>query len=320
MNRYIKTCTAAFLLLVVMVGCTTDENVNLIQITASIGIKGQPFDTEERLYQQGDTLVYKFEVTSPNGIEKIEFSNYTGVGANKAAPVVLNKIENLEGTTWTLMDTIVNIQEDVRYSVYVQDKNRNYKSHQVNAFLDISRYLSISLFDGLSNGTSKTFINTESGRTFYIANTIGDPTAMDFGFAFMENKSNVLACLVSFDNYWMTGAYPSIVNNLNRPMQFKKSIQANINNVSVIKSRVKNAADLKTIFEQATFFNSVLPLLPDEKCAYNIKSRDVIAFKTFDGRYGLMQVTLVDAKSNSTANTQKITFAMFVEKNKTFLD
>lgn len=318
MNKYIKICTAAFLLLITMVSCTTEENVNAIQITASIGIKGQPFDTEERLYKLGDTLVYKFEVTSPNGIEKIEFSNYTGVGVNKAAPVVLSKIENLEGTTWTLIDTIVDIQDDVRYSVYVQDKKRNFESHQVNAFLDISRYFSISLFDGLSNGTSKTFINTESGRTFYIANTIGDPEGMDFGFAFMENKTNILACLVSFDNYWMTGAYPSIVNNLNRPMQFKKSIQANVNNASVIRSRVKNAADLKSIFEQATFFESVLPLLPDEKSAYNIKTRDVIAFKTFDGRYGLMQVTLVDPKSNSTANTQKITFAMFVEKNKNF--
>lgn len=320
MNKYIKICTAAFLLLVVMAGCTTDENENLIQITASIGKKGQPFDTAERFYQLGDTLVYKFEVTSPNGIEKIEFSSYTGVGVNKSAPVVLSKIENLEGTTWTLEDTIVNIQDDVRYSVYVQDKNRNYKTQQVNAFLDISRFLTISLFDGLSNGTSKTFINTESGRTFYIANTIGDPEAMDFGFAFMENKSNILACIVSFDNYWMTGAYPTIVSDLNRPMQFRKSTPATINNTSWIRGRVKNAAELKTIFDEATPYPSVLPLLPDEKSAYNIKSRDAIAFKTFDGRYGLMQITLVDAKSNSAANTQRISFAMVIEKNKAIIE
>ena len=316
MNKLIKSYTAALLLLFFVVGCTTEETENLIQIKSFIGKKGQPFDTAEKMYQLGDTLVYKFEVTSPNGIEKIEFSNYIGVGANKAAPVVLRKIENPEGTTWTLVDTIKNIQEDFRYSVYVQDKNRIYKSQQVNAFLDITRFYGISLFDGLSNGTSKTFINTESARTFYIANTIGDPAGMDFGFAFMENKSNILACLVSFDNYWMTGAYPSIVNNLNRPMQFKKSVQAATNNISVIKSRVNKAADLKTIFEEAASYVTVLPLLPDEMCAYNIKSRDMISFKTFDGRYGLLQVTLVDAKSNSNANTQKITFAMIVEKNK----
>lgn len=300
--------------------CSPDEVESPIHITAKIGKKGQAFDTAERLYQIGDTLVYKFEVTSPNGIEKIEFSGYSGVGVNKAAPVVLRKIENIEGTTWTFVDTIKNIQDDVRYSVYVQDKNRTYKSLQVNAFLDITRFYNISLFDGLSNGTSKTFINTESGRTFYIANTVGDPAAMDFGFAFMENKSNILACLVSFDNYWMTGAYSSIVNNLNRPMQFRKSTQASINNVSVIKGLIKNAADLKSVYDQALNYATVLPLLPDEKSAYNIKTRDMIAFITNDGRYGLLQVTLVDAKSNSTANTQKITFSMFVEKNKSVIE
>ena len=297
--------------------CTTQEPENLIQIKAFIGKKGQAFDTAEKFYQLGDTLVYKFEVTSPNGIEKIEFSNYMGVGANKAAPVVLRKIENLETTTWILVDTIKNIQDDVRYSVYVQDKNRAYKTQQVNAFLDITRYNSISLYDGLSNGTSKTFINSESARTFYIANTIGDPAGMDFGFAFMENKSNILACLVSFDNYWMTGAYPSIVNNLNRPMQFKKlATPASSTNVSVIKGMVTKAADLKTLFDGATFQTSVMPLLPDEKSVYKIASKDLIAFKTYDGRYGLLQITLVDAKSNTTANTQKISFAMIVEKNK----
>jgi len=318
MNKQIKSFTAALLLLIFVVGCTTDEVVdNPILLTSGIAKVGQALSTDDKLYQVGDTIVYKFEVTSPNGIEKIEFSGYEGVGVNKKAPVVLRKIENPTGTTWTLVDTIKNIQNDVRYSLYVQDRNRQYKTIQVNAFLDISRYLiPISLFDGMSNGTSKTFINTESGRTFYIANTIGDPAGMDFGFAFMENKSNILACLVSFDNYWMTGAYPSIVNNLNRPMQFKKSVQAATNNTSVIKSRVNKAADLKTIFDESASYATVLPLLPDEMSAYNIKSRDMISFKTFDGRYGLLQVTLVDAKSNSNANTQKITFAMIVEKNK----
>lgn len=312
-----------FLLLIPILfcyGCSEEEAVSPITITAEIGKKGLAFDTAERFYQLGDTLVYKFEVTSPNGIEKIEFSNYTGVGVNKAAPVVLRKVENPQGTTWTLVDTIKNIQDDVRYSVYVQDKNRTYKSKQVNAFLDITRYYGISLFDGVSTGTSKTFINAETARTFFVANTIGDPTGIDFGFAFMENKSNLLACLVSFDSYWMTGAYSSVVNNLNRPMMFKKSTQASINNVSVIKGLIKNAADLKTVFDQAANYTTVMPFLPDEKSAYNIKARDMIAFKTFDGRYGLLQVSLVDAKSNSAANTQKITFSMFVEKNKSVIE
>ncbi len=322
MNKQIKSFTAALLLLIFVVGCTTDEVVdNPIVLTSGIAKMGQTLSTDDILYQVGDTIVYKFEVTSPNGIEKIEFSGYEGVGVNKKAPVVLRKIEKPTGTTWTLVDTIKNIQNDMRYSLYVQDNNRQYKTIQVNAFLDISRYLTpISLFDGMSNGTSKTFINTESGRTFYIANTIGDPAGMDFGFAFLENKSNVLACLVSFDEYWKTGAYPSVVNNLNQPVQFRKSTAATSTNTSWIKGKVTKAADLKTIFDEAASFTTVEPILPDGKSAINIKSKDAIAFKTADGRYGLMQITLVDAKSNSTANNQKISFAMVIEKNKTTIE
>lgn len=318
MNKIIVSLIFLPIALLSFVGCDTQDVDNQIVLTSGIAKVGQALSTVDKLYQVGDTIVYKFEVTSPNGIEKIEFSSYEGVGINKKAPVVLRKIENPTGTTWTLVDTIKNIQNDVRYSLYVQDKNRQYKTIQVNAFLDISRYLTpISLFDGLSNGTSKTFINTESGRTFFIANTIGDPAGMDFGFAFLENKSNVLACLVSFDEYWKTAVYPSVVNNLNQPVQFRKSTAATSTNTSWIKAKVTNASDLKTIFDQAQSFSTVEPLLPDGKSAVNIKSKDVIAFKTADGRYGLMQVTLVDAKGNSTTNNQKISFGLVIEKKGT---
>ncbi len=296
------------------VACSEVTVENPIVIKAGIAKKGQVPDDVEKLFQLGDTLVYQFEVISPDGFEKIEFSSFAGVGVNQKAPVVLSKVENLSGTTWILVDTIENIQEDVRYSVYVQDLNRQYKSMKINAYLDVSRYLSTTLYDGLTNGTSKTFINVESGRTFYIANTIGDPAGIDFGFTYMENKSNVLAALVSFDAYWYTGNYATVANDLNQPVTFRKSPSANVSSSTWIKSKVKNANDLKVLFDSAVPYSSVLPLLPDEKAAVNLKARDVVAFKTADGRYGLLQVISVDTKSGSPANTQKITFAMVVEK------
>lgn len=296
------------------IGCSEVAVDNPIVITASIAKKGQVLDNAPKQFQLGDTIVYKFEVSSPNGISKIEFSNFSGVGVNQKAPVVLSKVENVIGTTWTLVDTIKNIQEDVRYSVYVQDLNRQYKSVQINAYLDVTRYLAQTLYDGLANGTSKTFLNVESGRTFYIANTIGDPVGIDIGFTYMENKSNVLAALVSFDAYWYTGNYATVANGLNQPVTFRKSTAATTTSTTWIKDKVKKSADLKTLYDAATPYASVLPLLPDEKVAVNIKSKDAIAFKTIDGRYGLIQVILVDAKSGSAANTQKINFAMVVDK------
>ncbi len=317
-----KNYKLAYLIAVLAVffGCTSEAVDNPIVLTGTIAKKGQPASNSEQLFQLGDTIIYKFEVTSPNGIAKVEFSNFEGVGTNQKAPVVLSKMENLQGTTWTLVDTIKNIQTDMRYSVYVEDMNRQYKTLQLNALLDVSRYLSISLYDGLANGTSLTFLNTQSGRTFYIANTIADPAGIDFGFAFIENKSNVLACLVSFDDYWYTGNYSMVSNELNQPLVFRKSTPAvatPATNTSWIKDKVKNAADLKILFDAAADFSSVLPIFPDTKVAVNIKLRDAICFKTADGRYGLLQITLVDAKSNSTANNQKISFAMVVEKKLT---
>lgn len=306
-----------FLILLPMfawVACSEVAVENPIIITAGIAKKGQVLDNTEKLFQLGDTVVYKFEVTSPNGIEKIEFSSFTGVGVNQKAPVVLSKVENLAGTTWTLVDTIKNIQDDVRYSVYVQDQNRQFKSVKINAYLDVSRFLAETLYDGLSNGTSKTFLNVESGRTYFVANTIGDPAGIDIGFTYMENKSNVLAALVSFDSYWYTGNYAAVDNSLNQPVTFRKSTVATTTSTTWIKDKVKKSADLKAFYDAALPYASVLPLLPDEKAAVNIKAKDVIAFKTVDGRYGLIQVTLVDPKSGTAANTQKINFAMVVEK------
>jgi len=296
-----------------LVGCDTEVIDNPIIITSGIAKIRHPMDSTEHYFQLGDTIVYKFEVTSPNGISKIEFSNFQGVGVNQKAPVILSKVENLSGTTWTLVDTIKNIQEDVRYSIYVEDKNRQFKTQQINAYLDISRFMALVLYDGLINGTSKTFLNVESGRTFFVANTINDPTAMDFGFAFLEAHSAVLACFVSFDEYWNTGNYPSIVNNLNQPIIFKKwGIGTTVN--TWIKANVKNSADLKAKFDAAINYPTVAPLFPDTKVALNIKAKDVISFKTADGRYGLIQVTYVNARSNSTANNQTITLSMVVDK------
>jgi len=295
------------------IGCSEVAVDNPIVITAGIAKKGQVLDNTEKRFQLGDTIVYKFEVTSPNGISKIEFSNFQGVGINQQAPVILSKVEGLNGTTWTLVDTIKNIQDDIRYSIYVEDNNRQYKTQQINAYMDVSRFMAIVLYDGLINGTSKTFINLESGRTFFVANTINDPAAMDFGFAYLEAQSQVLACFVSFDDYWYTGNYPSVINNLNRPILFKKWGTATTVN-TWIKANVKNSADLKAKYDAAVNYPSVAPLLPDGKVALNIKAKDVISFKTADGRYGLIQVTYVNPRSGSTANNQTLTFSMVVDK------
>ncbi|MFZ4726909.1 MAG: hypothetical protein ACOYMD_15855, partial [Paludibacter sp.] len=260
------------------IGCSEVAVDNPIVITAGIAKKGQVLDNTEKRFQLGDTIVYKFEVTSPNGISKIEFSNFQGVGMNQQAPVILSKVENLNGTTWTLVDTIKNIQDDVRYSIYVEDNNRQFKTQQINCYLDVSRFMAIVLYDGLINGTSKTFINLESGRTFFVANTISDPAAMDFGFAYLEAHSQVLACFVSFDEYWNTGNYPSVVNNLNQPVTFKKwGVGTTVN--TWIKANVKNSADLKAKYDAASNYPSVMPILPDGKAALNIKAKDVISFK-----------------------------------------
>jgi hypothetical protein len=295
-------------------GCKEESADNQILITAGIGKIGGQIDDTEKQFQYGDTIVYMFEVNSPDGISKIEFSIFEGVGVNQKAPVVLSKVENLAGTTWILVDTIKNIQNDVRYSVYAEDMNRQYQTKKISAFLDVSRYVAQTLYDGLANGTSKTFLNMESGRTFFIANTINDPSGIDIGFAYMENQPQVLGCLVSFDEYWNTGNYATVVNNLNQPVVFRKSTQATSGTATWIKDNVKNSSHTKAIFDAAAEFTSVPDLFPDGKVALNLKAKDVVAFRTSDDRYGVIQVILVDAKSGSALNNQKINFAMVVDK------
>ena len=295
-----------------LVGCSTEVIDNPIAITAGIAKMGKTLNDSDKVYQVGDTIVYKFEVTSPNGISKVEFSSYSGVGINETAPVILSKEERITGTVWTYVDTITGIQDDVRYSIYVQDLNKQYKTKKLNAYLDISRYIKyLPMYDGMVNGTSLSFINVESGRTFYIANTIPDPSSIDFGFTFLETQPTLLACLVSFDEYWKTGTYAMVANNLSGGVTFKKSTPATT--TIGIRERVKKASDLKLAYDAATTYPST-PLFSDGKVALKLAVKDVVAFKTKDGRYGLIQLTTVDAKSNSALNNQLVRFHLIVEK------
>lgn len=294
-------------------GCSKDDDSKPI-VTASVFESGQPTKGNNLITTIGTDVSYKFEIKTPGSeIKKLELWKFEGEGINRQEPVKMGvwvyPTAKL-GDSYVIEHDEPGLNRDVRYSVYVQDMNDNFTTAQVNLTLDIMSY-SQQLTDGMSNGTSKTFLNLESGRTFYIANTIGDPKGMDLGFTYMEKQSDGKACLVSFDEYYKTGNYAMVANSLNPATSLKDATEWFGD--ATLSDKIKVKSDLKDAYDNADPITPIL-IYSADKIAKNLNVGDIIAFKTQDGRYGVIDVTDLDRKAEALTNSQTLSIDVMVQK------
>lgn len=290
-----------------LVGCD-DNDPEGPEISATTFVAGSEPGTAELRVPEGAEVVYRFDIKSAAPISKIEVWYRPGLGANMEAPMEEKTIELYgEVSEYVVSDTLT-LDEDCSYSVYVEDVNRNFSSARVNLYLDVTKY-NVELTDGMPAATSKTFLCLETGRTFYVANIANDPKGIDLGFTYYEGNDNK-ACLVSLDEYYKTGNYAMVVNDLNPEVIFKDATD----NKESVFDEVDKASDLKDIFDQAKDYPTVLDYTAG-KIAPALEEEDMIAFRTEDGRYGVMKVKEIDRKNEDTSNNQTISLDVVVEKN-----
>ena len=288
-----------------LVGCD-DNDPEGPEISATTFVAGSEPGTAELRVPEGAEVVYRFDIKSAAPISKIEVWYRPGLGANMEAPMEEKTIELYgEVSEYVVSDTLT-LDEDCSYSVYVEDVNRNFSSARVNLYLDVTKYNV-----GMPAATSKTFLCLETGRTFYVANIANDPKGIDLGFTYYEGNDNK-ACLVSLDEYYKTGNYAMVVNDLNPEVIFKDATDL-VTKESVF-DEVDKASDLKDIFDQAKDYPTVLDYTAG-KIAPALEEEDMIAFRTEDGRYGVMKVKEIDRKNEDTSNNQTISLDVVVEKN-----
>ena len=293
-----------------LVGCD-DNDPEGPEISATTFVAGSEPGTAELRVPEGAEVVYRFDIKSAAPISKIEVWYRPGLGANMEAPMEEKTIELYgEVSEYVVSDTLT-LDEDCSYSVYVEDVNRNFSSARVNLYLDVTKY-NVELTDGMPAATSKTFLCLETGRTFYVANIANDPKGIDLGFTYYEGNDNK-ACLVSLDEYYKTGNYAMVVNDLNPEVIFKDATDLVTKEKSVF-DEVDKASDLKDIFDQAKDYPTVLDYTAG-KIAPALEEEDMIAFRTEDGRYGVMKVKEIDRKNEDTSNNQTISLDVVVEKN-----
>ena len=291
-----------------LVGCD-DNDPEGPEISATTFVAGSEPGTAELRVPEGAEVVYRFDIKSAAPISKIEVWYRPGLGANMEAPMEEQTIELYGVSEYVVSDTLT-LDEDCSYSVYVEDVNRNFSSARVNLYLDVTKY-NVELTDGMPAATSKTFLCLETGRTFYVANIANDPKGIDLGFTYYEGNDNK-ACLVSLDEYYKTGNYAMVVNDLNPEVIFKDATDL-VTKESVF-DQVNKASDLKDIFDQAKDYPTVLDYTAG-KIAPALEEEDMIAFRTEDGRYGLMKVKEIDRKNEDVSNNQTISLDVVVEKN-----
>ena len=288
-----------------LIGCD-DNDPEGPEISATTFVAGSEPGTAELRVPEGAEVVYRFDIKSAAPISKIEVWYRPGLGANMEAPMEEKTIELYgEVSEYVVSDTLT-LDEDCSYSVYVEDVNRNFSSARVNLYLDVTKY-NVELTDGMPAATSKTFLCLETGRTFYVANIANDPKGIDLGFTYYEGNDNK-ACLVSLDEYYKTGNYAMVVNDLNPEVIFKDATDL------VTKESVFDEVDMKDIFDQAKDYPAVLDYTAG-KIAPALEEEDMIAFRTEDGRYGVMKVKEIDRKNEDTSNNQTISLDVVVEKN-----
>lgn len=290
-----------------LVGCD-DNDPEGPEISATTFVAGSEPGTAELRVPEGAEVVYRFDIKSAAPISKIEVWYRPGLGANMEAPMEEKTIELYgEVSEYVVSDTLT-LDEDCSYSVYVEDVNRNFSSARVNLYLDVTKY-NVELTDGMPAATSKTFLCLETGRTFYVANIANDPKGIDLGFTYYEGNDNK-ACLVSLDEYYKTGNYAMVVNDLNPEVIFKDATDL----VESVFDEVDKASDLKDIFDRAKDYPTVLDYTAG-KIAPALEEEDMIAFRTEDGRYGVMKVKEIDRKNEDVSNNQTISLDVVVEKN-----
>ena len=289
-----------------LVGCD-DNDPEGPEISATTFVAGSEPGTAELRVPEGAEVVYRFDIKSAAPISKIEVWYRPGLGANMEAPMEEQTIELYgEVSEYVVSDTLT-LDEDCSYSVYVEDVNRNFSSARVNLYLDVTKY-NVELTDGMPAATSKTFLCLETGRTFYVANIANDPKGIDLGFTYYEGNDNK-ACLVSLDEYYKTGNYAMVVNDLNPEVIFKDATAT-----ESVFDQVNKASELKDIFDRAKDYPTVLDYTAG-KIAPALEEEDMIAFRTEDGRYGLMKVKEIDRKNEDVSNNQTISLDVVVEKN-----
>lgn len=293
-----------------LVGCD-DNDPEGPEISATTFVAGSEPGTAELRVPEGAEVVYRFDIKSAAPISKIEVWYRPGLGANMEAPMEEKTIELYgEVSEYVVSDTLT-LDEDCSYSVYVEDVNRNFSSARVNLYLDVTKY-NVELTDGMPAATSKTFLCLETGRTFYVANIANDPKGIDLGFTYYEGNDNK-ACLVSLDEYYKTGNYAMVVNDLNPEVIFKDATDL-VTKESSVFDEVDKASDLKDIFDRAKDYPTVLDYTAG-KIAPALEEEDMIAFRTEDGRYGVMKVKEIDRKNEDVSNNQTISLDVVVEKN-----
>lgn len=314
MKIFINTLICFSLISILFLFIKCSESISdAPKIRTSVNILGESDRQQnEIMVPMGTDVVYKFELSSTSDIKTIELWSRKGIGVNAEAPKKQKSWSYLSselGKKFVVTDTIQSLSEDEQYSVYVQDSNDNFSTDLVSCFLDVTLYEQ-TLTDGASSGNTKTFMNFESGRSLFIANTISDPAGVDIGFSYMEN-SDYQACLVSFDEYYKTGNYAMVKNNLNAAVTFKDA--TGLVSSDELGTIAESATALKNLFDSATDYPSILDFSTG-KIASAIQEGDVVSFQTQDNRYGLMHVKEIDRKGESISNNQTITLEVIIMK------
>ena len=103
-----------------------------------------------------------------------------------------------------------------------------------------------------------------------------------------------------------------VVNDLNPEVIFKDATAPAA--TESVFDQVNKASELKDIFDRAKDYPTVLDYTAG-KIAPALEEEDMIAFRTEDGRYGLMKVKEIDRKNEDVSNNQTISLDVVVEKN-----
>ena len=275
-------------LLLLFTACTEDENKNLeINFVNNI---------DEVNVSSGSSYTIVATIISEAGLDYVKIFEVTD--KSEIQVKLIDKFD--DKNNFTLMYTVENITKDVKIKIEATDKDNQTVAKYFEIKLNTNQTQNLKTYTvslGAQSNVTGSFLIASQGSVFTIKEVKNNSAYSSIDIIYYYGATNKCALFCP----------KSIVdNNITWDGNLPTSNWGTTPNVTIFKKVTSND------FDNATYSNvsSLITENDNNKIASDLKVGDVVAFKTQNGKYGILKVTSISSADASG----KITFTYKIQE------
>lgn len=253
-------------------------------------------NVNEYTVSPGSTYTIAGTITSEAGLETVKFYEVTSTGRTQKK--LVDKFDNKN--EFMFMYTVENITQNITIEVEATDKNNTTASKYFYIKVSSGQTQNLKTYTvtlGAQNNATGSFLIASQGTVYTISQVKNNSAynVIDIIYYYGSTNKCALFCPKSI-----------VENNITWEGSISKESWGSNPNITIFKEVTTND------YENATY-SSVASLINDNdntKIASNLSVGSVYAFKTNNGKYGILKVTAI----SSTDAMGKITFSYKIQE------